>query len=81
MTPLHVATYLISATQKYFLFPACRPPSVPISFEFPEYTIIPRIHHNIRRYNFALQVCAAVVTDIPFAVEASLDIINGAAQG
>ncbi len=61
----------------HFLFPACRPPSVPISFEFPEYTI----SEGIRRNNFALQVCAAVATDIPFTVEASLDIINGTAQG
>ncbi len=70
--------YQLLKDVSHFLFPACRPPSVPISFEFPEYTTI---SEGIRRNNFALQVCAAVVTDIPFAVEASLDIINGTAQG
>ncbi len=55
---------------------ACIPPSVPASIEFLEYTI----SEGIRRNNFALQVCA-VVTDIPFMVEVSLDIINGTAQG
>ncbi len=56
--------------------PACIPPSVPVSIEFPEYTI----SEGIRRNNFALQVCA-VATDIPFTVEVKLKVINGTAQG